>query len=251
MGLFDRRRRPPAAPTPPSRPGDALEAAYRRQQQVLIEVRRGVAELAVSRKRLEAQAASLRAEIERLSRVAAETVADGREELARRALLRKAMLSEQLLNVGAQQGDIVAEEHQLLQAQTELERKIEQFRTQRETLQATYTAAEARLRAREALREVDGDFTEAGLAIRQAEASTRDMQARAAIADGTAGLGMIGWRNPLDLDEEPRNATASAVDDELQRLRERAAGGAQNGSGRPGHRPETGPVDPDRRGDLR
>src|SRR3979411_1856061 len=67
-------------------PRETLDYSYERQLELLQQVRRGVADVATSRKRLELQSVQLKQGSDKLEAQAREAVAAGREDLAREAL---------------------------------------------------------------------------------------------------------------------------------------------------------------------
>src|SRR6266511_3296683 len=70
-------------------PREVLDYSYERQVEMLAKVRRGVADVATSRKRLELQAAQLQASADKLTGQAQQALTIGREDLAREALTRR------------------------------------------------------------------------------------------------------------------------------------------------------------------
>ena len=76
-------------------PRETLDYSYERQLELLRKVRRGVADVATSRKRVELQAQQMNGEVEKLQSAAQRALAANREDLAREALTRKAGLQQQ------------------------------------------------------------------------------------------------------------------------------------------------------------
>ena len=70
-------------------PRETLDYSYEKQLEMVQNVRRGVADVATSKKRLEIQAAKLEQSVEKLDGQARQALAQGREDLARVALERK------------------------------------------------------------------------------------------------------------------------------------------------------------------
>src|SRR5688572_18604284 len=70
-------------------PRETLDYSYQKQLELLQKVRRGVADVATSRKRLELQAAKLEGSVEKLDGQARMALQQNREDLARVALERK------------------------------------------------------------------------------------------------------------------------------------------------------------------
>ena len=71
-------------------PREVLDYSYTKQQELLQKVRRGVADVATSRKRIELQINQLDQSAQKLQGQAQQALAAGREDLAREALTRKA-----------------------------------------------------------------------------------------------------------------------------------------------------------------
>src|SRR6266853_6056561 len=77
-------------------PRETLDYSYQTQLELLQKVRRGVADVATSRKRVELQMNQLQQTTGKLDRQARDSLAAGREDLAREALGRKAGVQAQL-----------------------------------------------------------------------------------------------------------------------------------------------------------
>src|SRR5437588_11290947 len=76
-------------------PRETLDYSYQTQLELLQKVRRGVADVATSRKRLELQMNQMQQNSDRLDRQARDALAKGREDLAREAMQRKAAAQAQ------------------------------------------------------------------------------------------------------------------------------------------------------------
>ena len=74
-------------------PRETLDYSYQTQLELLQKVRRGVADVATSRKRVELQMNQVQQTTDKLDRQARDSLAAGREDLAREALSRKAGVS--------------------------------------------------------------------------------------------------------------------------------------------------------------
>src|SRR6185437_790429 len=77
-------------------PRETLDYSYQKQLEMLSKVRRGVADVATSRKRLELQMNQLQQQSNKLEDQARKALGMGREDLARGALERKASAQGQL-----------------------------------------------------------------------------------------------------------------------------------------------------------
>src|SRR6478735_999171 len=76
-------------------PRETLDYSYQRQLEMLTQVRRGVADVATSRKRVELQMNTLQRQQTKLEGQAKQALGNGREDLAREALSRRATLQTQ------------------------------------------------------------------------------------------------------------------------------------------------------------
>jgi DNA-binding XRE family transcriptional regulator len=135
----------------PEDPRETLDLSYQHQLETLTRIRRGVADVATSRKRLELQINSLEQHADSLARQRDEALRTGREDLAGVAASRAAAIVDQLSDLRRQYLGLTREEAKLTAASQRLQGKVEAFRTRKETLKATYTAAEASRSAREAM----------------------------------------------------------------------------------------------------
>ncbi len=77
-------------------PRETLDYSYEKQLELLQKVRRGVADVATSRKRLELQLQQLQGQSDKLESQARAALAGGREDLAREALTRRSGLQTQI-----------------------------------------------------------------------------------------------------------------------------------------------------------
>jgi phage shock protein A/DNA-binding XRE family transcriptional regulator len=135
----------------PEDPREALDLSYQSQLERLTMVRRGVADVATSRKRLELQISSLERQADSLARQHDEAQRAGREGLTGVAASRAAVVEEYLSDLRRQYLRLTGEEAKLTTASQRLQRKVEAFRIRKETVKATYTAAEASRSVREVM----------------------------------------------------------------------------------------------------
>lgn len=210
-------------------PRQTLDYSYQRQVELLQEVRRGVVDVASSRKRLELQLRSLAAQADKLENQGRAALAAGREDLAREALSRRSGLQQQMEQLGEQLAQLQAEEEKLVLAQQRLSAKVEAFRTRKETIKATYTAAEAQTKINEAFAGVSEEMSDVGRAIQRAEDKTAMLQARAGALDELVASGALADTSGLVRDditaELDRLASASQVEADLARLKGELAAG--------------------------
>ncbi len=172
-------------------PRETLDYSYQRQLDLLSKVRRGVADVATSRKRVELQVVQLEQQSAKLQEQAQKAITMGREDLAREALTRKSGVAGQITDLKAQHAQLQGEEEKLTLAQQRLQAKVESFRTRKETIKATYTAAQAQTRINEAMSGIGEEMGDVGLAIQRAEDKTAQMQARAGAIDELIASGAL------------------------------------------------------------
>ena len=122
-------------------PRETLDYSYTKQLEMLQKVRRGVADVATSRKRLELQVQQLQQQSDKLEGQSRQALAAGREDLAREALTRRSAVQQQQTDLAAQHAALQAEEEKLTLASQRLQAKVDAFRTRKETIKATYSAA--------------------------------------------------------------------------------------------------------------
>ena len=72
---------------------------------------------------------------------------------------------------------------------------MEAFRTQKETIKATYTAAEAQTRIGEAVTGISEEMGDVGMAVQRAQDKTAQMQARAGAIDELMASGALRRRD--------------------------------------------------------
>ena len=203
-------------------PRETLDYSYQRQLEMLQKVKRGLLDVATSRKRLELQGEQLQAKAAKLHEQAKRAMAADREDLAREALTRRAAVEPELEALRGQHAQLLAEETKLTEASKKLSAHVEAFRTRKETIKATYTAAEAQTKIGEAVSGISEEMGDVGLAIQRAEDKTATMQARAGAVDELLASGALDdLSTPGDrLDAELGHAiSASQIDAELARMR--------------------------------
>ena len=204
-------------------PRETLDYSYEKQLELLQKVRRGVADVATSRKRIELQIQNLAQQTDKLTEQAKAALAGGREDLAREALTRKSGLQQQIADLQVQLAQLQDQEEKLVVASQQLQAKVEAFRTKKETIKATYSAAEAQTKINEAFAGISSELGDVGLAVQRAEDKTAQMQARAGAIDELVASGALEDVSSTGKDnltiELERMASQSQVDDELARMR--------------------------------
>lgn len=212
-------------------PRETLDYSYEKQLELLQKVRRGVADVATSRKRIELQITNLAKQADKLQTQAKAALGAGREDLAREALTRKSGLQQQVADLTEQLAQLQDQEEKLIQASQQLQARVDAFRTRKETIKATYTAAEAQTKVSEAVTGISDELGDVGLAVQRAEDKTAQMQARAGAIDELVASGALDdvsgtSKDSLTLELE-RMASSSQVDDDLAALRAEIGSGSE------------------------
>jgi len=197
-------------------PRELLDYSYERQLELLQQVRRGLADVTTSRRRVELQATQLQQSAAKLQGQAQQALAAG--------LTRRAAVTSQIGDLQAQQASLQAEQDKLTVASQRLQAKVEAFRTRKETIKAAYTAAEAQTRIGEAVTGISEEMGDVGMAVQRAQDKTEQLQARAGALDELMASGALqdatlpGGRDDLQSQLEALTA-GQDVDDELARMK--------------------------------
>ena len=211
-------------------PREVLDYSYTKQQELLQKVRRGVADVSTSRKRIELQIQQLDQSAQKLQGQAQQALAAGREDLAREALTRKAGIQQQIADLQVQHAQLQGEEEKLINASQRLQAKVDAFRTKKETIKATYTAAEVQTKIGEAFSGISEEMGDVGMAIQRAEDETQSMQARAGAIDELLSSGALEDASGTAKDdiqaELDRLASTNDVELELAKMKGEITGGA-------------------------
>ena len=203
-------------------PRETLDLSYEKQLHLLQNVKRGVAEVTTSKKRLELQKAKLQMSQDKLDGQAKEALQAGREDLARKALENKAALQAQSATLDQQIADLQDQQQKLIAAESRLAVKVESFRTKKETIKAQYSAADAQVKITESVTGISEEMADVGMAVQRAEEKTENMKARSAALDELLESGTLtDFSGSDDLDRELANAKAkSSVNDMLAKMKE-------------------------------
>jgi phage shock protein A len=210
-------------------PRDTLDLSYEKQMESLTKVRRSVADVATARKRIELQAAQLQKQADKLQDQAKAALAQGNEDLAREALSRRAAIGEQLSDLETQHAQVTDQQQKLVETSQRLQGQVEQFRTRKETLKASYTAAQAQTQVGEAISGISKSMGDAGGAMQRAQDKIASMQARAGAIDELLASGALNdLDHPVDdiQAQLDKVSAGSQVDSELAALKAELAVGA-------------------------
>jgi phage shock protein A len=203
-------------------PRDTLDLSYEKQLENLQKVRRSVAEVATARKRIEIQAGQLQQQATKLQDQARQALGQNREDLAREALSRRAAIGQELSDLQGQHDQIASQEQKLIATSQHLQAQVEAFRTKKETLKASYTAAEAQSKIGEATAGISSSMSDAGMTIERAQDKIAQMQARAGAIDELLASGALTDLTSSSDDIQAQLdqvAASSQVDSELAQLK--------------------------------
>jgi phage shock protein A len=212
-------------------PGETLDYSYQKQLELLQNVKKGIAEVVTSKKRLQMQSDKLQQQVVKLDTQARQALSAGKEDLARMALERKQLAQTELQSLDQQVTELEGEQERLTQSEAKLRTKIEAFRTKKEVVKAQYSAAEARVQISEAATGVGEEMADVGLAMQRALDKTEDMRARASAVEELEAAGTFEDLTALgsgqdDIDRQLHELTSqSQVDDDLAKMRAELAGG--------------------------
>lgn len=210
-------------------PNETLDYSYERQLQLLQDVKRGLADLVTSKRRLQLQHDKIQSEMEKLDGQARQALGANREDLARLALQRKATIQAQLDGLDQQIASLEAQQQKLTDAEQRLQTKVESFRTQKEAIKAQYTASQAQVKIGEAATGISEEMADVGLAIQRAQDKTEQMQARASALDelvDTGALPELGAGDDIDRQLAQLSA-GDSVDAELAAMKAQLGSGEQ------------------------
>jgi phage shock protein A len=202
-------------------PRETLDVSYEKQLELLQNVKRGVAEVTTSKKRVELQKAKLQMNIDKLDAQAKDALQSNREDLARKALENKATLQAQSAALDEQIADLNDQQQKLMAAESRLSAKVEAFRTKKETIKAQYSAAEAQVKVTESVTGISEEMADVGLAVQRAEEKTENMKARSAALDELLESGTLTDLSGGDeIENELAKIKAKAtVEDELAKMK--------------------------------
>jgi len=210
-------------------PSETLDYSYEEQLRQLQNVRRGIADVATAKKRLELQYTSMQQQVDKLDGQARAAVQANREDLAREALTRKAAIQAQLDGIMQQGQQLEAQQQKLVQGEQTLSARVEQFRTQKEVIKAQYSAAEAQVKIGEAATGISDSMSDVGAAVERAKDKTQQLQARAAAVEELSAAGTLTdfTSSDDDIDRQLKQIQQTGqVDDELAKMKAELGGGA-------------------------
>jgi phage shock protein A len=235
MSLFQRAHDIVAAKTNKAldaaeKPDEMLDYSYEQMLDQITQVKRALVTIAASRRQIELQEQQLQHSVDHLDDQAKAALSQGREDLAREALTRKATAQQQIDPMESQRQDLNEQEQKLEQTLDALQKRVNEFRSKKEVLKAQYTAAQAESSVNADVAGISSTYGDAGAALQRAQDKIANMQARADATDELLQSGVLEdvGGNTDDIQQELDEAgNAAQVDKELAALK------AQIGAGSP------------------
>ena len=203
-------------------PNETLDLSYEKMITGLQDTKRHLADVVAQQTSLERQIAAVAKEIEGAENDARMAMQSDREDLARAALVHKqdALHKREVLEHA--RDAIVPQVTKLIDYERRLADRIEQFRTQKEVMKASYTAAQAQVKVTETMTGIGTNLGDVGGALRRAGERVDGMRDKADALEGLVTSGVL--EDPLDTRSSSQKELANlratnAVDAEMQRLR--------------------------------
>jgi phage shock protein A len=212
------------------RPDEMLDLSYEQMLDQITRVRRGLVDIAASRKQLELQEKQFQHTLDHLQEQARQALALGKEDLAREALSRKAAAQAQIGEMEPQHEQLTEQEAKLEQTLEVLQKRVNDFRAKKEVLKAQYSAAQAEASVNETVSGIStGSGGDDGAALQRAQDKIANMQARAAATDELLQSGVLeDVGGPDDIQQELDEASSGAdIDRELAALKAQIAAAPQ------------------------
>jgi phage shock protein A len=200
------------------KPDELLDLSYEDMLDQLTMVRRALVELSASRKRIELQKQQFQHSVDHLDEQAKAALAQGNEALAREALSRKAAAQAQISDMESQHQELDEQEQKLEQTLSTMQKRVNDFRSQKEVIKAQYVTAQAETSV-EGIPVGSGD---SGESLQRALDKIATMQARAGATDELLQSGVledVGGDTDGIQDELDEAGTAAEVDKQLAALK--------------------------------
>jgi phage shock protein A len=203
-------------------PRQALDYSYEKQRELVNRLRRDMAEVVTSKKRLEMQKARLWDNIRTLDEQARRSLDSDREDLAKLALQRKNANLIQMQGLDRQIAEMKAEQEKLEQTEKRLSAKVEEFKSKKEVIKAQYSSAEAQVRIKESITGISEEMTDVGMAMNRVEEKAERMKSKAQALDEMIDSGVLTdyTSNKDEIESELEQITVEkSVEEELAKLK--------------------------------
>jgi phage shock protein A len=204
------------------KPDEMLDLSYEQMLDQITQVKRGLVQVAASRKQIELQEQQFQHTVDHLQDQAKAALAVGKEDLAREALSRKAAAQGEVDSMDAQRQQLSEQEAKLEQTLSALQQRVNEFRTKKEVLKAQYTAAQAESSINESVSGISSTLGDSGATLQRAMDKIAATQARADATDELLQSGVLEdvGGSTDDIQAELDQASSdSEVDKELAALK--------------------------------
>jgi phage shock protein A len=204
-------------------PQQSLDLSYEKMVAGLQTTRRHLADVITERTALERQIAAATIEADGAENDARIALAAGREDLARAALRHKQSVLQKSETLREAHATLVPQVEKLVDYQRELELKIERFRTDKEIMKSSYSAAQAQVKITEFLTGIGAGFSGVNNTLGLARGRVEAMQARAEGLGTMLEQGLLEDSSGSGVERELNELRASsAIDADLARLKAEA-----------------------------
>jgi phage shock protein A len=208
-------------------PSEMLDLSYEQMLEQITKVRAALVQIAAARKQLELQEDQFSHTVDHLDQQAAQAVQLDRDDLAREALSRKATAQQEIDKLEPQHQQLVDQQQKMTQTLQALQTRVNEFRTQKESLKAQYSAAQASSAVNDQIAGISGTFHDSGAALQRAQDKIATAQAHAGALDELLQSGVLEDVGADHGDDISRQLNAlgssSQVENELAALKAKAA----------------------------
>ncbi len=204
------------------KPDEMLDLSYEQMLDQITQVKRALVDIAASRRQIELQETQLQHSVDHLQDQARAALSQGKEDLAKEALSRKAAAQAQIDGMEPQHQQLTEQEQKLEQTLAALQKRVNDFRTQKEVMKAQYTAAKAVSSVDESVSGISKTFSDSGQTLQRAQDKIASMQAHAGAVDELLQSGVLEdvGGSTDDIQKELDDAGAAAeVDKELAAMK--------------------------------
>lgn len=214
---------------------EVLELSYEKMLEQLTHLRRALADVAASRKRIELQQIQLQHSMDHLEDEARSAVSQGQDDRAREALSRRSFAQTQVQAIASQHEQLREQEEKLTQTLDTLQQRVNAFRAQKDLLKARYSEARAVSTVDEEISGISKSIGDSGVALQHARDDIDTMSARASALDELLESGVIDdmGEHAGDIRQELDQIGASDDVDRQLRTLKNGSGPATTSSGSP------------------
>ena len=223
------------------KPDEMLDLSYEQMLDHVTQVRRGLVDIAASRRGPSCPGSSSSTRPTTFRTRPRTALAQGNEDLEKEALSRRAAAQAQIDGMEAQHQQFTEQEEKLEQTLAALQKRVNDFRTQKEVLKAQYTAASPESSVeRERLGHLHRPWATPGPRFQRAQDKIATMQARAGALDELLQSGVledVGCDTDEIQQELDEAGTNAEVDKQLAALKVEIGPGSSPAGAAAGDRP--------------